>query len=134
MAENKTKETNASVDDYFASIEDPVRRSDCLIIDKLMTKACKKPPKMWGPGIVGYGSIHYKYESGREGDICMIGFSSRKSDISVYLPAQFPEKEQLLPKLGKHKMGKGCLSIRKLADVDEKILEQLIVSSLKSLK
>jgi hypothetical protein len=134
MAENKTKETTASVDDYFAAIEDPARRSDCMTIDMLMTKISKRPPKMWGPGIVGYGSIHYKYESGREGDICMIGFSSRKSDISVYLSGQFPEKEQLLAKLGKHKMGKGCLSIRTLSDVDTKILEQLIACSLKSLK
>ncbi len=129
MAENKTKQTDASVADYFAAIEDPVRRADCIALDKLMSQVSKKPPKMWGAAIVGYGSLHYKYESGREGDICQIGFSARKGDISLYLSSQYPEKEQLLAQLGKHKMGKGCLYIRKLADVDLKVLEQMIKCS-----
>jgi hypothetical protein len=133
MAENKTKSTEASVNDYFAAIADPVRRADCVTLDQLMSKLSQQPPKMWGTAIVGYGSIHYQYESGREGDICQIGFSSRKGDISVYLCGQFPEKEQLLAELGKHKMGKGCLYIRRLVDVDIKVLEKLISCSLKSL-
>jgi Domain of unknown function (DU1801) len=129
MAENKTKATEASVESYFSTIEDEARRKDCETLAKLMTKATKQQPKMWGTSIVGFGSYHYKYESGREGDSCLTGFSSRKSDISVYLMASVPRQEELLSKLGKHKMGKGCLYIRKLSDVDLKVLEQLIVGS-----
>jgi hypothetical protein len=94
-----------------------------------MTKATKQPPKMWGTSIVGFGSYHYKYESGREGDSCLTGFSSRKGDISIYLVADFPGQEALLSKLGKHKRGKGCLYIRKLDDVNLKVLEQLVVGA-----
>jgi len=129
MAENKTKVTEASVESYFSTIEDEARRKDCEVLSRLMTKATKQQPKMWGTSIVGFGSYHYKYESGREGDSCLTGFSSRKSDISVYLVASVAAQEKLLSKLGKHKMGKGCLYIRKLGDVDRKILEQLIVGS-----
>jgi len=95
----------------------------------LMTRATKQKPKMWGTSIVGFGSYHYKYESGREGDSCLTGFSSRKGDISVYLVASFPGREKLLAKLGKHKMAKGCLYVRKLSDVDPEVLEQIIVRS-----
>ncbi len=129
MAENKTKATEASVESYLSAIEDEARGKDCEALAKLMAKATKQQPKMWGTSIVGFGSYHYKYESGREGDSCLTGFSSRKSDIGVYLVASFPGQEELLSKLGKHKMGKGCLYLRKLGDVDLKILEQLIVGS-----
>ena len=129
MAENKTKATEASVESYLSSIKDEARRKDCDALATLMAKATKQPPKMWGTSIVGFGSYHYKYESGREGDSCLTGFSSRKSDISVYLVASFPGQEQLLSRLGKHKMSGGCLHIGKLADVDRKVLEQLIVGS-----
>jgi Domain of unknown function (DU1801) len=129
MAENKTKATEASVDDYFAAIDDEARRKDCQALAKLMTKATKQKPKMWGTSIVGFGSYHYKYESGREGDSCLTGFSSRKGDISIYLTASFPKHDELLAKLGKHKMAKACLYVRKLSDVDLKVLEQLIVGS-----
>jgi hypothetical protein len=84
---------------------------------------------MWGTSIVGFGSYHYKYESGREGDSCVTGFSSRQGDISIYLMADFPKREELLAKLGKHKTGKGCLYIRKLSEVDLKVLEQLVVAT-----
>ena len=84
MAANKTKETGASVDGYLAAISDEARRKDCEALARLMAKATKHPPKMWGSSIVGFGSYHYKYESGREGDMCLVGFSSRKSDISLY--------------------------------------------------
>jgi hypothetical protein len=129
MAENKTKTTEASVESYLSGIEDKSRRKDCEALAKLMTKATKEHPKMWGTSIVGFGSYHYKYESGREGDSCLTGFASRKGDISVYLVASFPGQEELLSKLGKHKMGKGCLYIRKLSDIDLRVLEQLIVGS-----
>jgi len=129
MTENKTKVTEMSVKSYFSAIEDEARRKDCEALTKLMTRATIQQPKMWGTSIVGFGSYHYKYESGREGDSCLTGFSSRKGDISVYLVASFPGQEELLSKLGKHKRGKGCLYIRQLSDVDPKVLEQLIVGS-----
>jgi hypothetical protein len=129
MAENKTRATKASVSDYIAAIGDVARRQDCQALATLMTRATKHKPKMWGTGIVGFGNYHYKYESGREGDSCLTGFSSRKSDISVYLVASFPGHDELLSKLGKHKMAKACLSIRRLGDVDLAVLEQLVVGS-----
>ena len=129
MAENKTKATDVSVESYLSSIEDESRRKDCEVLTKLMSKVTKQEPKMWGTSIVGFGSYHYKYESGREGDAPLAGFSSRKGDITLYLASGFPGQEELLAKLGKHKTGKGCLYIRKLSDVDLKTLEQLIVES-----
>ena len=129
MAENKTKATAASVESYLAAIQDETRRRDCEALARLMSKATKEKPKMWGTGIVGFGSYHYKYESGREGDPCLTGFSSRKGDISIYLVAEFPGREALLAKLGKHKTGKGCLYIRALGDVDANVLAQLVVGA-----
>jgi hypothetical protein len=128
MAENKTKATDASVEGYLSAIEDETRRKDCEALTKLMAKATQQQPKMWGTSIVGFGSYHYKYESGREGDSCLTGFSARKGDISVYLMESFPGKEELLAKLGKHKLGKGCLYLRKLSEIDSQVLEQLIAN------
>jgi hypothetical protein len=129
MAENKTKLSDASVASYLSAIEDEARRKDCEALAKLMSKALRYPPKMWGSSIVGFGSYHYRYDSGREGDSCLTGFSSRKGDISVYLLASFPQREELLLKLGKHKTAKGCLYLRRLADVDLKVLAQLVTGS-----
>jgi hypothetical protein len=129
MAENKTKPTKASVAAYLAAIVDPERRTDCEKLIRMMQKITQQTPRMWGPSIVGFGSYHYTYASGREGDACAAGFSSRKSDISVYLTADFPEQHALLGRLGRHKMGKACLSIRRLADVDLAVLEELIARS-----
>jgi hypothetical protein len=129
MAENKTKATDASVESYLSAIVDEARRKDCEALARLMTRATKEKPKMWGTSIVGFGSYHYKYESGREGDSCLTGFSSRKGDITLYLVASFPGQEGLLAKLGKHQTGKGCLYVRKLSDVDLKVLEQLIIGA-----
>ena len=129
MAENKTKQTTASVEGYLSAIADEVRREDCRTLVEMMTRASKAPPKMWGTGIVGFGSYHYKYESGHEGDSCIVGFSSRKGDISLYLVAGFPGSDALFAKLGKHKRGKACLYVRRLSDVDVEVLEQLIVGS-----
>jgi hypothetical protein len=126
MTENKTRATEASVEDYFAAIGDEARRKDCETLARLMAKVTKAPPKLWGTGIVGFGSYHYRYESGREGDSCLAGFASRKGDISVYLTADVLGQGELLSRLGKHRIGKGCLYVRKLGDVDLKILEQLV--------
>ena len=129
MAENKTKAMEASVEDYFAAIGDEARRKDCETLATLMTKVTKQQPTMWGASIVGFGSYHYKYESGREGDSCLTGFASRKNDISVYLTANVLGQDELLLKLGKHKIGKGCLYVRKLGDIDLTVLEQLVVNA-----
>jgi hypothetical protein len=134
MAENKTRPTAASVENYLAAIEDDTRRKDCEALAKLMRKITKQPPVMWGTGIVGFGSYHYKYESGREGDMCATGFAARKGDISIYLLASFAGQDALLTKLGRHKMGKACLYVRTLAEVDLKVLEQLIVGSFAQVK
>ena len=134
MVVNKTKATDASLADYLAAIADEARRQDCAALAKLMTHATKQPPVLWGSSIVGFGSYHYKYESGREGDSCLTGFSSRKGDISVYLMASFPGRDELYAKLGRHKMAKACLYIRKLSDVDLKVLEQLVVGSVAEMK
>lgn len=134
MNENKTKLTDASVQDYLSMIEDEARRADCEVLTKLMAKITAQPAKMWGTSIVGFGSYHYKYESGREGDSCLTGFSSRKGDISVYLAASFPSREELYAKLGKHKLGKACLYIRKLSEVDLDILTKLIKASYETRK
>ena len=129
MAENKTKQTEASVESYLAAIADEDRRKDCETLTRLMTTATNQQPKMWGSSIVGFGSYHYKYASGREGDSCPVGFSSRKGDISIYLLADSTRQQELLSRLGRHKMGKGCLYIRRLSDVDMEILEKLIAVS-----
>jgi hypothetical protein len=128
-AENKTKPTEVSVESYLGAIDNEVRRADCATLLKLMSKITKQKPVMWGPSIVGFGSYHYQYESGREGDSCIIGFSSRKSEISVYLTADFSGRDELLAKLGKHKMAVACLYIKTLSDVDIKVLEKLIAGS-----
>jgi hypothetical protein len=125
--ENKTKQTEASVEEYFANIDDEARRADCVALAKLMSGVTRKPPKMWGSSIVGFGSYHYRYASGREGDMCLAGFSSRKADLTVYVITE--GQEALLKKLGKHKRSKACLYIKRLADVDMKVLRQLVVAS-----
>src|SRR5262245_53864341 len=129
MAENKTKATDASVQDYLAAIKDQMRRNDCEALTKLIAAATGHRPKMWGPTIVGFGSYHYNYESGREGDSCIVGFSSRKGDITLYGLRSAVNADGLLAKLGKHKGGKGCVYIKTLADVDMTILAQLVASA-----
>jgi hypothetical protein len=132
MAANKTKLTEASVKDYLGAIEDGARKKDCEALAKLMAKVTGEKAKMWGTAIVGFGVHRYKYESGREGEICKLGFSSRKADITVYGTSSNPAKEKLLAKLGKHKTGKGCLYIHKLSEVDLKVLEQLLAGVVKA--
>lgn len=134
MAENKTKPTAASVEAHLAAIVSEEQRRDCRTLAKLMTKITKAEPTMWGPSIVGFGSYRYRYESGREGDACLTGFAVRKSEISVYLVADGKEQQALLARLGKHKMGKACLYIRRLSEVDEGVLEQLIAGSVAETK
>ena len=129
MADAKTKPTEASVSAYLDAIPDAGRRADCAVLADLMRKATGEPPRMWGPSIVGFGSYAYTYASGRQGTSCITGFAARKGDISVYLVASGPSRAELLTRLGKHKMGKACLTIRRLSDVDLAVLERLIVDS-----
>ena len=130
MAENKTKATLASVADYLNAITDDARRADCVALSQLMTAATGEPAVMWGAAIVGFGSYRYKYDSGHEGDCCATGFSSRKGDISVYLTAEVLAQAELVAKLGKFKVGKGCLYIGRLSDVDQETLSALIRATL----
>ncbi len=130
MAELKTKQTEESVTNFLDSIEDDTKREDCFVISDMMKQATKLEPKMWGTSIIGFGNYHYKYESGHEGDMCLIGFSPRKASITLYLSGAIAYDQELLKKLGKHKTGKGCLYINKLSDVDTKILKQIIKNSI----
>ena len=123
MAENKTKATAASVDDFLDAVPDPQRRADARTLRALMERVSGEPAAMWGPSIVGFGSHHYKYASGREGDMCRIGFSPRAQELVLY--GGFLRDPARLARLGKYRAGKGCLYIRRLADVDEGELEAM---------
>jgi hypothetical protein len=133
MAEQKTKPTEQSVESFLNEIPDEKVRADCFAIARLMRKATGSAPKMWGPAIVGFGQYHYKYDSGHEGDSCLTGFSPRKQNITLYVMG-FTRYPDLLEKLGRHKAGKGCLYIKKLEDVDAKVLESLVRQSVDYLK
>jgi hypothetical protein len=126
MAENKTKATKESVPAFIGALTDEAKRADAKALLKLMQNITGERPKMWGPSIIGFGSYHYTYESGREGDMPVVGFSPRKAATVVYGAIGFSEAETLLATLGKHTTGKGCLYIKKLADVDVKVLETLV--------
>jgi hypothetical protein len=132
MAELKTKENTASVSAFLKSIPDEQRREDAMAVAEMMQAVTKTKPKMWGTSIVGYGTQHYKYASGREGDWFRTGFSPRKDSLTVYITSSFEQYPDLMEKLGKYRTGKSCLYIKKLSDVDQRVLKQLITRSLKS--
>ena len=129
MADNKTKPTKVSVTAFIDALTDQTSRADAKALVKLMQSATGEKAKMWGPSIIGFGSYHYTYESGREGDAPLIGFSPRKAATVLYGATGCGDSEALLTKLGKHSTGKGCLYIKKLADVDHKVLEDMVVKS-----
>jgi hypothetical protein len=129
MADNKTKPTKLSVAVFINALTDETRRADAIALVKLMQSASGEKPKMWGPSIIGFGSYHYTYESGREGDMPLAGFSPRKAATVLYGMMGFRDSEALLAKLGKHTTGKGCLYIKNLADVDQKVLKALVLKS-----
>jgi len=134
MAENKTKATTASVTEFIKSIEDRQMLADVRKVSAMMRKATGKRAKMWGSSIVGFGTYHYQYASGREGDFMITGYSPRKKALTVYIICGFKPFDSLMSKLGKYKTGKSCLYIRRLSDVDEKVLERLIVGSVKHMR
>jgi len=129
MAELKTKPNEQSVEAFLNSVEDEKKRQDCLTILEIMKQITKAEPQMWGTSMVGFGTYHYKYESGREGDWFVAGFSPRKQNLTLYIMAGFSRYDELLSKLGKFKTGKSCLYINKIADIDLKILKELITQS-----
>jgi hypothetical protein len=130
MPENKTKPTKLSVSTFIDALPDETRRADAKVLVKLMQNAVGEKPKMWGPSIIGFGSCHYKYDSGRQGDMPLIAFSPRKAATVLYSVIGFTDADALLAKLGKHTTGKGCLYIKKLEDIDQKVLEAMFVKSL----
>ncbi|WP_166923585.1 DUF1801 domain-containing protein [Flavobacterium poyangense] len=133
MATNKTIETEGSVNDFITAVQDMTKRNDSFELVKLMQEQTGFEPKMWGPAIIGFGSYHYKYASGREGDAPLVAFSPRKEAISLYLYSSFDDKETLLTKFGKHKTGKGCIYIKKLTDIDVEVLKEMISLSVEYL-
>lgn len=134
MAETKTKPTGASVTAYLTSRASPEQLKDCRAIMAICKRVTKQQPKMWGPSIVGYGAYTYTYETGHSGDACIVGFAVRGREIVVYITAEHADQVQRLAQLGKHRMGKSCLYLKRLADVDVKILEALIAASVAEVK
>jgi len=133
MAGNKTKITSQDVDAFIASVPHPTRRADAVVLDRLFRDITGWQPRMWGPTIIGYGQYHYTYESGRSGDFLATGFSPRKASLSIYVMPGYAEFGPILARLGKHKMGKSCLYINKLADIDTGVLQDLIRAGLDDL-
>lgn len=133
-ATNKTQPSKQSPTAFINSLEDAQLKKDCKVLLKLFKKVTGKPAKMWGDSIIGFGSYHYKYNSGREGDFLATGFSPRKSGPTVYIMPGYNDYSELLEKLGPHKLGKSCLYLKNLNNIDVKVLEQLIKQGLKDLK
>ena len=129
MAELKTKPTKQSVKDFVDAIQDEQQKKDCRTVSRIMKRVTRANPKIWGSGIVGFGSYHYKYASGREGDWFLAGFAPRKQNLTLYIMSGFKKYSALLKKLGKHKIGGSCLYVKRLDDVDMDVLTQLIEES-----
>lgn len=127
---NKTVQTVVDPADFIASVQDAGQRADAQRLVALMERMSGHPAKMWGPSIVGFGQYHYRYESGREGDMCRIGFSPRKGQTVIYMLDGYQDHGPQLARLGKHKIGKSCLYIKRLSDIDETVLEEMIQGSL----
>jgi len=134
MATNQTVETNKSVSAFIKSVKDETKRKDSFQLIEIMSNITKLDAKMWGPAIVGFGSCHYVYESGREGDMPLVAFSPRANGLVLYLSGKFEQREELLQKLGKHKTAKACLYIKKLEDVNMPVLKKMITNSVKHTK
>ena len=133
-ANNKTQATQSDPQAFLDAVDHPVRRADSLILDDMFRRITGWQPQMWGPTIVGYGSYHYIYDSGRQGDMCATGFSPRKSNLSLYIMPGYQNFGGLLDRLGKHKTGAACLYINKLADVDLAVVEEIIRAGLADLQ
>lgn len=132
MAQTKTKPTAVSVEGFLATVASEQRRADSAVLIELMSRITGKPPHMWGPSIIGFDTYHYRYASGHEGDAPLAAFSPRKTEFSIYLSCEDEALSELLARLGKHRMAKACLYVKKLADIDLQVLEQLIRESVAS--
>ena len=133
-AKQKTTETAASVSNFVKAIPDAQRQKDAQAIVKIMKEQSGFEPKMWGPAIIGFGSYHYKYESGHEGDAPLVGFSPRKAEFAIYLTSQFDNREELLKQFGKHKTAKACIYFKKLEDINVEVFKKMITNSIKFYK
>lgn len=131
MATNKTKATEESVSGFINAVENERKRNDAFEILRMMETLSGFPAKMWGPSIIGFGSYHYKYESGHEGDAPRLGFSPRKANIVLYLATNFENRDELLAKLGKHKTSVACIYINKLSDIDKEVLAEMITNAMR---
>ena len=129
MSDNKTTETDASVDEFLRAVEHPVRQADAFTLLEMMRRATGHEPRMWGPSMVGFGRFRYRYESGHEGETFFVGFSPRKANLAIYLTIKGADYEEQLNRLGKHRTGASCLYINKLADVDPELLEEMVAQS-----
>ncbi|QMW05919.1 DUF1801 domain-containing protein [Spirosoma foliorum] len=134
MAKNKTTETEDSVPDYLAGISDEKKRQDCSAIVEFIQNHTGLAPKLWGAAIIGFGSYHYKYESGREGDAPLVGLSARANAITLYMAFDSEHKQALLQRLGKHKTGKSCIYIQKLEDIDTEVLDTMVDRAINYIK
>lgn len=134
MYELKTKKTENSVIEFIEAVDSPKKREDAYQLLDIYTETTGFPAKMWGPSIIGFGSYHYKYATGHEGDAPLVGFSPRKAKISLYFAPGEPKREELLQKFGKHTTGKACVYVNKIADIDVEVLKELIVESVKFLQ
>jgi hypothetical protein len=134
MAETKTKPTSASIEEYLASRASDEQRQDCDALLSLLQRVTGQAPRMWGPSIVGFGSYRYPLARGKLGESCATGFAVRGEELVVYLVAEGSDQASLLPKLGKHKFGKACLYFKRLADLDQKVLEKLVLGSLAEIR
>ncbi|MBE9068788.1 DUF1801 domain-containing protein [Leptolyngbya cf. ectocarpi LEGE 11479] len=130
MSDLKTQPNDASVDKFIQALENEQRRNDCLTLLPIMQRVTQREPTMWGDSMIGFGRYHYRYKSGREGDWFITGFSPRKRELTVYIMPGFENYSALLEQLGKHRLGKSCLYIKKLSDVDITLLETLITQSI----
>ena len=130
MAQNKTTQNTNSVRDYLDAIPEETKRSDFISLVELISATTGMEAGLWGDSIVGFGSYRYKYESGLEGDAALVGLAARKNAITIYLCSEFPQKDELLQKLGKHKTGKGCIYIQKLKDIDTEVLSKMVTNSI----
>lgn len=133
-AQNKTQATDADPRDFVAAVEHPVRRADAEVLLDFFARITGMTARMWGPSLIGYGQYHYKYESGREGDMLMTGFSPRKANLVLYVIPGYSKMGDMLDRLGKHKIGKSCLYVNKLADIDMGVLEEIIVAGLEDVR
>lgn len=133
-SENKTRQTDASVNAYLATVDHQVRAADAQVLLEKFSQWTGWSPKMWGASIIGYGSYHYVYDSGREGDYLVVGFSPRKASMSIYIMPGYRDMSEKLSRLGKHKIGKSCLYINKLADVELSVLEEIVLDGVDHMK